>query len=79
MRGYFGLAVLLGAFAFLTAQYSFWVAFGVMYFAGMMVVIGTAFAAKYMATKRLRSALAEEQPGYPEQQELIIAKKLRAA
>ena len=79
MRGYIALAVLLGIFAFLTALYSFWVAFGVMYFVGMMVVIGTAFTAKYMAKKRMRSALAEEQPEYPERQELLVAKKLRAA
>lgn len=79
MRGYFCLAVLLGVFAFLTARYSFWVAFGVMYFAGMAVVIGTAFAARYMATKRLRTAHAEEQREYQERQELIVAKSLRAA
>lgn len=79
MRGFISLAVVLGVFALLTAHYSFWVAFGAMYFAGMVVVIGIAFAARYIATKRLRTAFAEDQRDYPERQELIEAKNLRAA
>lgn len=79
MRGYICLAVLLGVFAFLAVRYSFWVAFGTLYFAGMLVVIGIAFTARSIANKRMRAALAQDQRDYPERPELILAKDLRAA
>ena len=79
MRRYVCLSVLLGVFAFLTVRYSFWVAFGVMYFGGMLMVIGTAFAVRYSKMKRLRSLVLDDQPVYPEGKELIISKNPHAA
>ena len=37
------LSVILGVFAFLAIQYSFWVAIGIMQLSGMFVVVVTAF------------------------------------
>ena len=78
MRGYVCLSVLLGVFSFLTVRYSFLVAFGVMYFGGMLVVIGTAFALRYSQIKRSRSSLLDDQPVYQEGNELITSKNLHA-
>jgi len=44
MRSFIFLSVLLGAFVFLTVHYSFWVAFGLIYFAGMLIVTVLSFA-----------------------------------
>ena len=38
------LSVILGVFAFLAIQYSFWVAIGIMQLSGMFVVAVTAFS-----------------------------------
>ncbi len=78
MRGYLCLSLLLGVFLFLTVRYSFIVAFGVMYFGGMLVVIGTAFALRYSQMKRSRSSVLHDQPVYPQSTELITSKNLHA-
>ena len=79
MRGYVCLSVLLGVLLFLTVRYSFWVTFGIMYFGGMLVVIGTAFSIRYSKMKRSRSSVLDDQPAYLEGQELITSKNLHAA
>ena len=79
MRGYVCLSVLLGVFSFLTVRYSFLVAFGVMYFGGMWVIIGTAFALRYSQMKRSRSTVLDDQLVYPESNELTTSKNLHAA
>jgi uncharacterized protein (DUF58 family) len=76
MRGYLCLSLLLGVFLFLTVRYSFMVAFGVMYFGGMLVVIGTAFALRYSQMKKSRSSVLDDQPVYPESNELMTSKNL---
>jgi hypothetical protein len=78
MRGYVCLSVLLGVLLFLTFRYSFLVAFGIMYFGGMLVVIGTAFAVRYSHMKRSRSSVLDDQPVYREGQELVTSKNLHA-
>ena len=78
MRGYVCLSVLLGVFLFLTVRYSFLAAFGIMYFGGMLVVIGTTFAVRYSHMKRSRSSVLDDQPVYREGQELITSKNLQA-
>ena len=78
MRGYLCLSLLLGVFLFLTVRYSFIVAFGVMYFGGMLVVIATAFALPYSQMKRSRSSVLDDQPVYPQSNELITSKNLHA-
>lgn len=79
MRGYLCLSLLLGGFSFLTVRYSFWVAFGVMYFFGMLVVIGTAFAVRYRQLKKSRPPVLDEQAVYPGNEKLITSKSLHAA
>ena len=79
MRRYLCLSLFLGVFLFLTVRYSFMVAFGVMYFGGMLVVIGTAFALRYSQMKRSRSSVLDDQPVYPEDNELMSSKNLHAA
>ena len=79
MRGYLCLSLLLGGFSFLTFRYSFLVAFGVMYFFGMLVVIGTAFAVRYRQLKKSRPRVLDDQPVYPESKKLITSKSLHAA
>ena len=44
MRSFVCLSALLGLFAFLTVHYSFWLAVGIMYLGGMLVVAVIAFA-----------------------------------
>jgi len=78
MRGYLCLSLLLGVFLFLTVRYSFMVAFGVMYFGGMLVVIGTAFAIRYSQMKKSRSSVLDDQPAYPESNKLMTSKNLHA-
>ena len=78
MRGYLCLSLLLGVFLFLTVRYSFMVAFGVMYFGGMLVVIGTAFALRYSQMKKSRSSVLDDQHVYPESTELMTSKNLHA-
>lgn len=78
MRGDLCLSLFLGVFLFLTVRYSFLVAFGVMYFGGMLVVIGTAFALRYRQMKRSRSSVLDDQPVYPESTELMTSKNLHA-
>jgi len=79
MRGYVCLSVLLGGFLFLTVRYSFIVAFGVMYFGGMLVVIGAAFAVRYSQIKRSKSSVLHDRLVYREGQEVIISKNFHAA
>jgi hypothetical protein len=79
MRGYLCPALLLGAFSFLTVRYSFLVAFGVMYFFGMLVVIGTAFVVRYRQLKKSRTPVLDDQAVYPESKTLITSKSLHAA
>ena len=79
MRGYVCLSVLLGVFLFLTIRYSFIVTFGVMYFGGMLMVIGTAFTVRYSQMKRSRSSILDDQPVYPEGKDLILSKNIHAA
>ena len=50
MRSLVCLLALLGLFTFLTAYYSFWLACGIMYFGGMLVVAVTAFASRSKQT-----------------------------
>ena len=56
-----------------------WVAFGIMYFAGMLLVTGTAFAARHMAARKLRATVIEDSPEPQGSKELVMAKNLRAA
>jgi hypothetical protein len=79
MRGYVYLSVLLGVLLFLTIRYSFIVAFGVMYFGGMLAVIGTAFAVRFSQIKRSKSSVWDDQSVYLESKELITSKNLHAA
>jgi len=78
MRGYLCLSLLLGVFLFLTVRYSFMVAFGVMYFGGMLVVIGTAFSLRYSQMKKSRSSVLDDQSVYPESNKLMTSKNLHA-
>ena len=78
MRRYLCLSLFLGVFLFLTVRYSFMVAFGVMYFGGMLVVIGTAFSLRYSQMKKSRSSVLDDQSVYPESSELMSSKNLHA-
>lgn len=78
MRGYLYLSLFLGMFLFLTVRYSFIVAFGVMYFGVMLVIIGATFALRYSQMKRSRSSVLGDQPVYPESSELMTSKNLHA-
>jgi len=78
MRGYLCLSLLLGVFLFLTVRYSFMVAFGIMYFGGMLVVIGTAFSLRYSQMKKSRSSVLDDQSVYPESNKLMTSKNLHA-
>jgi len=44
MRSFIILSVMLVTVIFLTVHYSFWVAFGIIYFSGMLVVTVLSFA-----------------------------------
>ena len=79
MRGYLCLSILLGGFAFLTIQYSFVLAFGVIYCIGLLVVIGTAFALGFRKRQRSRASVLADHPAYLTSKELIRAKNLHAA
>ena len=46
MRSLVCLSALLGLFAFLTVHYSFWLAVGIMYLGGMLIVAMIAFAGR---------------------------------
>ena len=76
MCRYVCLSILLGSFALLTVYYSFLVAFGVMYCASILVVIGTAFSAGYR--KRLKAPVLADQPVYPAGKELMGSNNLHA-
>ena len=78
MRRYLCLSLFLGVFLFLTVRYSFMVAFGVMYFGGMLVVIGTAFSLRYSQMKKSRSSVLDDQSVYPESNKLMTSKNLHA-
>ncbi len=79
MRGYLCLSILLGGFAFLTACYSFVVAFGVMYCIGMLAVTIIAFTAGLMRRRRSRALAFADQPAYPAGKDLIRSNNLHAA
>ena len=78
MRGYICLSLLLGVFLILTVRYSFWVAFGIMYFAGTLVVIGTAFTVSYIQKMRSKASILDDQPVYLKSQKLLTSKNLHA-
>jgi hypothetical protein len=46
MRSFVCLSALLGLFAFLTVHYSFWLAVGIMYLGGMLVIAVIALAGR---------------------------------
>ena len=79
MRSCVCLSALLGVVVFLTVHYSFWVACGIMYFGGMLVVAVIALAARSRQPAISSSVVLDDNPGQLTVEGQTASEDLKAA
>ncbi len=79
MRSYVCLSILLGLTAFLTVHYSFWVAFGIMYSGGMLLVAVIAFTTRSRQPGISRSMVLDDENGQLTVEGQTASEDLKAA
>ena len=79
MRSYVCLSALLGMVVFLTVHYSFWVACGIMYFGGLLVVAVIAFVGRSRQPGISSSVVLDDKPGQLTVEGQTASEHLKAA
>jgi hypothetical protein len=79
MRSCVCLAALLGLIGFLTVHYSFWVACGIIYFAGILVVAVVAFVTRRRQSGELSYVALDDKHCQVNVEGQTISEKLKAA
>ena len=79
MRSCVCLSALLGLFTFLTVYSSFWLACGIMYFGGMLVVAVVAFAARSRQAGVSSNVPLDDKHCQVKVEEQTVSEELKAA
>ena len=79
MRTFVCLSAFLGLAAFLTIHYSFWLAVGIMYVGGMLIVAMIAFAGRRRQASVLNYAAVDDKHWHMKAEGQRVSEELKAA
>ena len=79
MRTFVCLSALLGLIAFLTIHYSFWLAVGIVYIGGMLIVAVIAYAGRSRQTGVLNCVASDDKHWQIKVEEQTTSEDLKAA